>query len=154
MSQAVALAALEGTLHGLGGVRLPPPPSPGGAGADASFGTAYVRARVRELEATNRAAVRAALAGALGPGAVAGGEGAIYFFARLPPGFEERDEDAVRWLVKHAGVCTLPGSACAAPGWLRVAFANLPPAECAAAAERLGEGLAALKARGVAALDE
>ncbi|KAI8474220.1 MAG: pyridoxal phosphate-dependent transferase [Monoraphidium minutum] len=129
------------------------------AGADAEearvgelFGCAYTSARAAALAAGSRGAVRAALESALGPGAVAGGEGGIYFFARLPLGFEERDEDAVRWLVAEHGVCVVPGSACGAPGWLRVAFANLPPAPCAAAAARLGAGLAALAARGPAAL--
>ena len=166
VSQLTALAALEGEAAvfgdddsgggggGDGGDAGAAAMSSSDTGVDELFGPAYVAARVRDLEATNRRAVRAALAAALGESAVRGGEGGIYFFARLPPGFEARDEDAVRWLVARSGVCVLPGSACAAPGWLRVAFANLPPAACAAAAARLGEGLAELVRRGAAALDE
>jgi aspartate/methionine/tyrosine aminotransferase len=154
ISQIVALAALEGAAAGAAAVPGLAPPADDGGGGGAAFGEAYVAARVAELASANREAVRAALAGALGPGAVAGGEGGIYFFVRLPEGVARRDEDVVRWLVARAGVCVLPGSSCQAPGWLRVAFANLPPAACAAAAARLGAGLAELKARGGAALDE
>ncbi len=144
LSQLVAAAALGG--DGEEGEE--------GDAEGALFGRAYVRRRVAELEAGNRRAVRAALAAALGEDRVKGGEGAIYFFARLPDEFESRDDDAVRWLVARAGVCVLPGSACAAPGWLRVAFASLPAGPCAAAAARLREGLAELVKRGVAALDD
>ena len=41
--------------------------------------------------------------------------GALYFFVKLPPGFED-DVGANQWLVKHAGVCLVPGSPCYAPG--------------------------------------
>ena len=147
LSQAVALAALEGD----GG---------NDENDDDDFGDGFVSRRVADLAANNRPIVRAALAAALGDDNVLGGEGGIYFFARLPPAFAERarsvesgDDDVVRWLVARAGVCVLPGSACAAPGWLRVAFANLPPKECAAAAERLRAGLEELVRRGPAALD-
>ncbi|KIY97721.1 hypothetical protein MNEG_10239 [Monoraphidium neglectum] len=117
-------------------------------------GRAYVSARVSQLAAANRPAVRGALEAALGPDRVKGGEGAIYFFAQLPEEFELRDEDVVRWLVKRAGVCVVPGSACQAPGWLRVGFANLTPAKCGDAAARLRDGLRELVQRGLAALDE
>jgi aspartate/methionine/tyrosine aminotransferase len=57
----------------------------------------------------NRAAILDALAplGRLGNG-VAGGEGAIYFWARLPLHLQD-DEAVVAWLIKHAGVCVIPG---------------------------------------------
>jgi aspartate/methionine/tyrosine aminotransferase len=140
LSQTVALAALEGD------------GSPGEA--PEAFGADYVRAQVRAL-GPNRAAVRAALESALGAASVVGGQGAIYFFARLPPAFAAPglDVEVVRWLVVRKGVCVIPGSACSAPGWLRVAFANLPPADCARAAARLQEGLHELVKRGPAALE-
>lgn len=172
ISQIVALAALEGD----GGAAAGHPDAshasggPGGGGGAAAAGRAaneeeearvrelvgreYVAARVAALARGNRESVGAALRAALGPGRVRGGEGGIYFFAQLPDGFESRDEDVVRWLVAKAGVCVVPGSACHAPGWLRVGFANLPPAACAAAAGRLGGGLRELAERGPAALDE
>jgi len=50
----------------------------------------------------------------------------------------------VAWLVRAHGVCLISGSACGAPGYVRVAFANLLPEQCAAAAGRLRAGLAQL----------
>jgi aspartate/methionine/tyrosine aminotransferase len=155
LSQAVALAALEGDGDDDGGDGRQQHPS-------ADFGDAYVSARVAELARANRRIVREALTAALGAESVLGGEGGIYFFARLPAAFAERartrasgDDDVVAWLVRHSGVCVLPGSACAAPGWLRVAFANLPAGgPCEEAAARLQGGLAELVRRGVAALDD
>jgi aromatic aminotransferase len=155
LSQAVALAALEGDGGAAGG---------GGDDAhdaDLDFGDAFVSRRVADLARANRPVVRAALAAALGEDNVLGGEGGIYFFARLPPAFADRakrveggDDDVVEWLVRQCGVCVLPGSACAAPGWLRVAFANLPATLCEEAAGRLRAGLEELVRRGPAALDD
>jgi hypothetical protein len=137
-----------------------------------SDGGGYVQSQIAGLEG-NRAAVRAALqpledaakaaaAAAGGSGgdkaaaaaAVAGGEGALYFWARLPAGFETLDERVVEFLVRRHGVCVIPGSACGAPGHIRVAFANLDPERCAAAAARLKQGLEELVVRGPAALEE
>lgn len=120
-----------------------------------------------------------------------GGEGAIYYWARLPPlaaaadaagaavagaagseretgseGSEKAaavdgavgstssssdaaaaaalaagDEAVVEWLINEHGVCIIPGSACGAPGYVRVAFANLTPEQCSVAAGRLKAGL-------------
>jgi aspartate/methionine/tyrosine aminotransferase len=47
----------------------------------------------------------------------------------------------IEWLIQEHGVCIIPGSACGAPGYVRVAFANLQPAECKVAAGRLKAGL-------------
>lgn len=124
-SQAAALAALTG------------------AGA----GKAWVADRVRAL-AGNRAAVAAALAPlsrATGEDVTAASRGAIYLWAKLPPGATD-DEAVVAWLVREHGVCLIPGAACGAPGYVRAAFANLAPDECGKAAERLRAGVEALVA--------
>lgn len=68
-----------------------------------------------------------------------GGEGAIYLWARLPPGAD--DEAWVKTLISEHQVCIIPGSSCGASGYVRVAFANLQPAACADAAVRLNKGL-------------
>lgn len=107
-----------------------------------------------------------------------GGEGAIYFWAKLPDRFAGpvnitteatattngikaatdgvngaaamrsstedyagTDEDVVAWLIKEHGVCVIPGSACGAPGYIRVAYANITPQQCEQAATRLRAGL-------------
>ncbi len=49
-------------------------------------------------------------------------------------------------------VCILPGGSCGSPGYVRVAFANLQPDDCAEAAGRLKRGLQELVQRGAAAL--
>jgi aspartate/methionine/tyrosine aminotransferase len=50
------------------------------------------------------------------------------------------DEAVVEWLIQQHGVCIIPGSACGAPGYVRVAFANLKPEQCKVAAGRLKAG--------------
>ena len=37
------------------------------------------------------------------------------------------DLQVVEKLAKEHGICVLPGSACGAPGYIRVGYANLPP---------------------------
>lgn len=49
-------------------------------------------------------------------------------------------------------VCIIPGSSCGAPGHVRAAFANLPPAATEAAAAALKAGLQQLAGEGPAAL--
>ena len=49
-------------------------------------------------------------------------------------------------------VCIIPGSSCGAPGHIRAAFANLPPAATEAAAAALKAGLQQLARDGPAAL--
>eukprot|EP00913_Durusdinium_trenchii_P036074 g33755.t1 len=105
-------------------------------------GRPWVKERVRGLS-ENRRLVVAAVEETLGKGAVAGGSGAIYLMAKLPAGFEN-DTRVVEWLSDKHRVCAIPGSACGAPGELRLCYANLPPAKCAQAAERLKAGLAEL----------
>ncbi|CAG9461340.1 unnamed protein product [Pedinophyceae sp. YPF-701] len=104
-------------------------------------GREWVQERVDGL-AENRAVVLDALSplGSVGDG-IAGGEGAIYVWGRLPDTCTEHDEDVVAWLVREHGVCTIAGSSCGCPGFIRVAFANLEPKDCAEAAGRLKSGL-------------
>lgn len=52
--------------------------------------------------------------GTIGNG-ISGGEGAIYYFAKLPDGCED-DEKVMKWLVYKFGVCIIPGSSCGMPG--------------------------------------
>jgi len=54
------------------------------------------------------------------------------------------DERVVERLVKEFQVCIIPGSSCGAPGYVRVAFANLTEEKCAEACERLHRGLTAM----------
>lgn len=105
------------------------------------------------LEPLRAAAHReAAEGGRPADGAVVGGEGAIYFWARLPKGCEECDEEVVAWLIREHGVCVIPGSACGCPGFIRAAFANLKREVCADAADRLRRGLERLVEVGPAVL--
>ena len=109
-------------------------------------GRGWVAERVAGL-APNRAALRAAFA-PLGEGALVGGGGAIYAYARLPAHCRD-DRAAVAWLARRHGVCLIPGAACGSPGHVRAAFANLPAPECAEAAARLRAGLEELQAHGL-----
>ena len=102
-------------------------------------GRGWVEERVAGLEA-NRAALRGAFSSALGDGALVGGGGAIYLYARLPEHCPD-DRAAVEWLVRRHGVCLIPGSSCGSPGHVRGSFANLAPPACAEAAGRLAAGL-------------
>ncbi|PNW88952.1 hypothetical protein CHLRE_01g051800v5 [Chlamydomonas reinhardtii] len=115
-------------------------------------GRQYVDALIAPLKA-NRDLLRAALA-PLEPH-VAGGEGAIYLWARLPLGRGcEDDRAVVTWLVQQAGVCVIPGSACGMPGYIRCSYANLPPAQFPAAVSRLRAGLEHLVAHGMTAMPQ
>ena len=109
---------------------------------DASAGPAWVAARIASL-APSRTAARAALA-PLGESAVAGGD-AIYFWVNLLPLGCTDDWAFVRWLVAQHGVAVVPGSACGAPGHVRVAFGKPAPGpEFEEAAARLGRACAEL----------
>lgn len=117
-------------------------------GALTEAGPGWVAKRVQDLD-DNRNAILDALSplGSLGNG-IAGGEGAIYLWARLPRGCED-DVAVVEWLVKKHKVCLIPGSSCGCPGHVRVAFANLQPEACAEAASRLRRGLEELVSGGM-----
>jgi katanin p60 ATPase-containing subunit A1 len=133
-------------------------------------GEQYMQAGIAGLS-HNRELIADALSplGTRGHGWV-GGEGAIYYWARLPERFGGAaaaaavatvgdgkgsgaaataaaaaaaggDEAVVEWLIKEHGVCIIPGSACGVPGHVRVAFANLQAEQCEVAAARLKQGL-------------
>lgn len=115
-------------------------------------GRQWVKDHVTGLKENPRLVV-AAVEETLGKGAVAGGSGAIYLMVKLPAGFEN-DTRVVEWLSEKHKVCAIPGSACGAPGELRLCYANLPSAQCSVAAERLKAGLAELQKNGPAVLEK
>lgn len=103
---------------------------------------AWVETRVRALDEQKRL-VRCALVDALGEDAVKGGNGAIYLMAKLGSGLD--DVHVAEALISEFGVAVIPGSACGAPGFIRVCYANLPLDSCREAARRLNVGLRALR---------
>ena len=112
-------------------------------------GRAWVRARVAGL-APSRAASRASLDPLIAAGGSVTGGDAIYWWATLPPGCED-DGAVVRWLVAKHGVAVVPGSACGAPGRVRVAFGKPAPGpDFEAAAARLRAGCDDLVSGGMA----
>jgi aromatic aminotransferase len=81
----------------------------------------------------------------LGQDRVAAGNGAIYLFARLPELMN--DEVVVERLIQEHRVALIPGSSCGCPGFIRVAYANCTPEDCAEACARLKAGLKDLLTR-------
>lgn len=102
------------------------------------MGPEWVTDRVKDL-VKNRDIVLEALS-PLGEGAVKGGEGAIYLWAKLPENYAD-DFQVVHWLARRHGVVVIPGSACGCPGNLRISFGGLKEDDTKAAAERLKKGL-------------
>eukprot|EP00804_Cyclotella_cryptica_P000073 CCRYP_013725-RA/>CCRYP_013725-RA protein AED:0.02 eAED:0.02 QI:698/1/1/1/1/1/2/96/449 len=70
---------------------------------------------------------------------IIGGDGAMYVMGKLPDG--QDDKEFASKLIEHYGVAVIPGSFCGYPGWIRVCYSNLPPAQCRVAAARLKNGL-------------
>ncbi|KAK2984894.1 hypothetical protein RJ640_008659 [Escallonia rubra] len=101
-------------------------------------GTEWVTDQVKDL-VKNRSLLLDALS-PLGEGAVKGGEGAIYLWAKLPEKYLE-DFEVVRWLAHRHEVVVIPGSACGCPGHVRVSFGGLREDACRFASERLRKGL-------------
>eukprot|EP00941_MAST-03F_sp_MAST-3F-sp1_P002386 g2386.t1 len=127
--------------------------------ATVSAGRNWVRQKVQDLTA-NRDALLEALE-PLGSENIFGGDGAIYLLVKLPNEREistsvlselnvdeksdEFDVKVVQWLARKHSVVVIPGSACGAPGSIRVAFANHKPGEIfLEACERLKKGLSEL----------
>ncbi|KAJ6715255.1 BIFUNCTIONAL ASPARTATE AMINOTRANSFERASE AND GLUTAMATE/ASPARTATE-PREPHENATE AMINOTRANSFERASE-RELATED [Salix viminalis] len=100
------------------------------------MGPEWVTERVKDL-VKNRDIILEALS-PLGEGAVKGGEGAIYLWAKLPEQYVE-DDKVVRWLATRHGVIVIPGGACGCPGHLRISFGGLTENDCKVAADRLRE---------------
>ncbi|KAM0060276.1 putative aminotransferase, class-I, pyridoxal-phosphate-binding, aminotransferase, class I/classII [Helianthus debilis subsp. tardiflorus] len=101
-------------------------------------GSQWVTDQVKDL-VKNRQLLANALS-PLGKGAVKGGEGAIYLWAKLPEKFVD-DFKVVRWLANKHGVVLIPGSSCGGPGHVRVSFGGLMENDCRLASERLKRGL-------------
>ncbi|XP_058728955.1 aromatic aminotransferase ISS1 [Vicia villosa] len=111
------------------------------------LGPEWVTERVKTL-AKNRHIILEALS-SLGEGSIKGGEGAIYLWVKIPTGHGCDDFEVVHWLANRHGIAVIPGSACGAPGNLRISFGGLTENDCRAAAERLKKGLEELAARGL-----
>ena len=99
--------------------------------------------------ASNRQMLKQAITEVLGKGSIVGGDGAIYVFAALPPPSAPingvpYDEQVCKFLVEEYGVAVIPGSACGAPNFIRVSYANLEPQQFAIGVERLQNGLSNL----------
>ncbi|KAJ8608823.1 hypothetical protein CTAYLR_010237 [Chrysophaeum taylorii] len=108
-------------------------------GALEAAGRPWVSRKLLTLEEPKRL-VRDALVDALGVSSVRGGSGAIYLLGSLPDGAPD-DERIAERLITEFGVATVPGSACGAPGTIRVCYANLPIDDVREAARRLSVGL-------------
>ncbi|KAM7480408.1 hypothetical protein LguiA_028621 [Lonicera macranthoides] len=100
-------------------------------------GPEWVTDQVKDL-VKNRALVLEALS-PLGEGAVKGGEGAIYLWAKLPEKYVD-DFEVVRWLARKHGVVIIPGSASGCPGHVRISFGGLLEDDCRLASARLRKG--------------
>eukprot|EP00933_Yihiella_yeosuensis_P025323 TRINITY_DN19671_c0_g1_i1.p1 TRINITY_DN19671_c0_g1~~TRINITY_DN19671_c0_g1_i1.p1 ORF type:complete len:465 (-),score=65.34 TRINITY_DN19671_c0_g1_i1:108-1502(-) len=107
-----------------------------------SVGREWVKDHVRGLSA-NRQRIVSAVEGALGPGSVKGGTGAIYLMAQLPENCAD-DVKVVEWLCAKHRICVIPGSACGSPGTVRLCYANLAPERFTEAVNRLQAGLTEL----------
>uniref|UniRef100_A0A5B7B607 Aminotransferase class I/classII large domain-containing protein n=1 Tax=Davidia involucrata TaxID=16924 RepID=A0A5B7B607_DAVIN len=101
-------------------------------------GREWVRSQVKSL-VKNKDLLLDALS-PLGEDAVKGGEGAIYLWAKLPDKCPN-DFEVVCWFAQRHGVLLLPGSACGAPGCVRITYGMLRVPECEVAAKRLRRGL-------------
>jgi len=81
---------------------------------------------------------------ALKPLRVIGGQGAIYLFVELPEKYRNHDMKVVKWVANTHKVGLIPGSSCGAPGYVRVAFANMVGPDMQRAAARLKKAVAQL----------
>ncbi|KAJ4763881.1 Aspartate aminotransferase [Rhynchospora pubera] len=113
-------------------------------------GPGWIQERVQDL-VKNREILIKALS-PLGEGAVKGGEGAIYLWAKLPDKYSD-DFEVVKWLVHKHGVVVIPGSSSGGPGYLRISFGGLKEDDCHLAADRLKRGLEQLVTEGMVGID-
>lgn len=98
-------------------------------------GPSWVNERVKSL-AENKRLMQDSVRAALGPDSVIGGSGAIYLMVRLPADCFD-DFRVVEWLSDRHKVCAIPGSACGAPGTIRLCYASLKDEPCREAIRRL-----------------
>ena len=96
--------------------------------------------KINEDVIKNRNLVRECLISTLGEQNVYGGDGAIYFFAKLPDAYKD-DVKVVRYIAEKYGVVIIPGTACGYPGYVRVSYANLTHAKFSEGVDRLKLGL-------------
>lgn len=101
-----------------------------------SAGRKWVSNKVSTLSQSREAIIKA-----LQPLEIIGGNGAMYVMAKLPDGIED-DVKVGEILVEKYGIAIIPGSFCGYPGWIRVCYSNLKPADCLIAADRLSDGIA------------
>ncbi|KAJ4765891.1 Aspartate aminotransferase [Rhynchospora pubera] len=113
-------------------------------------GPGWIQERVQDL-VKNREILIKALS-PLGEGAVKGGEGAIYLWAKLPDKYSD-DFEVVKWLVHKHGIVVIPGSSSGGPGYLRISFGGLKEDDCHLAADRLKRGLEQLVTEGMVGID-
>ncbi len=103
-------------------------------------GKEWVTNKINEDVIKNRNLVRECLISTLGEQNVYGGDGAIYFFAKLPDAYKD-DVKVVRYIAEKYGVVIIPGTACGYPGYVRVSYANLTHAKFSEGVDRLKLGL-------------
>jgi len=111
-----------------------------------SAGREWVEKKVESLH-PNQQSMLQALSPLSEWGPVWGGSGAIYYMKKLPEKYSDSDAEVVDWLAGQHGVCVIPGSACGAPGYIRVCYANLAPGRFEDAIGRLETGLKELVAK-------
>lgn len=109
-------------------------------------GIEWVKSQVKTLVRNKELLIEALLP--LGKDAIKGGEGAIYLWAKLTQ-THPNDFDVVCWLAKRHGVILLPGSACGAPGCIRVTYGAITEEQCMIGAYRLRKGLEELVTDGL-----
>ncbi len=87
-------------------------------------GKSWVTNKISEDVVKNKNLAKRCLENTLGKDNVYGGQGAIYFFAKLPNQYED-DLKVVKYLAEQYGVVIIPGTACGCPCHIRISYANL-----------------------------
>eukprot|EP00747_Dinoflagellata_sp_TGD_P204399 gnl/TRDRNA2_/TRDRNA2_78069_c0_seq1.p1 gnl/TRDRNA2_/TRDRNA2_78069_c0~~gnl/TRDRNA2_/TRDRNA2_78069_c0_seq1.p1 ORF type:complete len:234 (+),score=30.77 gnl/TRDRNA2_/TRDRNA2_78069_c0_seq1:43-702(+) len=107
-------------------------------------GSIWVKQKIASL-AEQKQLVKGAIEATLGKDSILGGSGAIYLMIKLPASYQD-DVAVVRWFAEKHRLCLIPGSACGAPGYVRVCYANLDIERSREAVQRLHAGLSELAA--------
>ena len=103
-------------------------------------GKLWVTEQIEGDVVKNKNLVKTCLETCLGKDNVYGGQGAIYFFAKLPDKYID-DIKVVKYLAENYGVVIIPGTACGFPGYIRISYANLSHEKFQVGVERLQLGL-------------